>query len=197
MCSALPALHAFTGCDFNPAFYNKGKNKPFSILTKNTNYQEAFAKLHEFDENDTISNTLEAFVCELYATKKNKLNLIKTVNEARVQLFFQSYGKIDDMESFKKKVVNFDASMIPPCLRELQQHILRTKYIASLWMNARKENLSELLPEENGWVLTESNTYMFNWFEGDESPEKVQVILDKNTGDFFIIFSTYIFLFFK
>ena len=30
--TALPGLHAFTGTDYNSAFYRKGKNIPFQIL---------------------------------------------------------------------------------------------------------------------------------------------------------------------
>lgn len=29
LCAALPAFHALTGCDFNPAFYKKGKKNLF------------------------------------------------------------------------------------------------------------------------------------------------------------------------
>ncbi|GFW37608.1 uncharacterized protein TNCV_4028041 [Trichonephila clavipes] len=40
----LPGFHAITGCDYNPAFFKKGKQKPFNTLKKNEEYQEAFMK---------------------------------------------------------------------------------------------------------------------------------------------------------
>lgn len=42
ICDALPAMHALTGCDFNPAFLRRGKIKPFQILCKFEKYQTAF-----------------------------------------------------------------------------------------------------------------------------------------------------------
>jgi len=33
-CAALLALHALTGCDFNPAFFKKGKKKAYDLLKK-------------------------------------------------------------------------------------------------------------------------------------------------------------------
>lgn len=32
LCSVLPGFHALTGCDCNPTFYRKGKNKPLQLL---------------------------------------------------------------------------------------------------------------------------------------------------------------------
>lgn len=34
LCRSLPGFHALTGCDFNPAFFKKGKQRPFNILRK-------------------------------------------------------------------------------------------------------------------------------------------------------------------
>ena len=42
LCNELPAFYAFTGCDYNPSFYRKGKNRPFTILKKSENYMDAF-----------------------------------------------------------------------------------------------------------------------------------------------------------
>lgn len=43
LCKSLPAFHAFTGCDYTAAFYNKGKIRPFKIYSKNELYQTIFA----------------------------------------------------------------------------------------------------------------------------------------------------------
>lgn len=45
--SALPGLHAFTGCGCNPMFFGKGKKQPFHLLQKSMVYQCAFLKLRD------------------------------------------------------------------------------------------------------------------------------------------------------
>lgn len=42
LCRSLPGFHAFTGCDYNPAFFKRGKQRPFNLLKKNAEYQQAF-----------------------------------------------------------------------------------------------------------------------------------------------------------
>lgn len=42
---SLCGFHAFTGSDFNPAFFNKGKKRPFGILKNCDEFQQAFADL--------------------------------------------------------------------------------------------------------------------------------------------------------
>ena len=34
LCKAVPGFHAFTGCDYNPAFFRKGKQRPFKKFKK-------------------------------------------------------------------------------------------------------------------------------------------------------------------
>lgn len=48
--AALPAFHAFTGCDFNPAFFRKGKKRPFSIMTNSEEFTECFIQLSKPSE---------------------------------------------------------------------------------------------------------------------------------------------------
>ena len=38
LAKSLIGFHAFTGCDFNPAFFNKGKKGPFTLLKKNVEF---------------------------------------------------------------------------------------------------------------------------------------------------------------
>ncbi|GBP83206.1 hypothetical protein EVAR_66757_1 [Eumeta japonica] len=45
---SLPGFHAITGCDFNPAFFRKGKSKPYKTLKKYPEYQEAFKNFDLF-----------------------------------------------------------------------------------------------------------------------------------------------------
>lgn len=36
------ALPVFTGCDFNTAFFQKGKKRPFAIMAKSNDFIECF-----------------------------------------------------------------------------------------------------------------------------------------------------------
>lgn len=38
---ALPCFHALTGCDYTPAFFRKGKFRPFKLLEQSEEYQLA------------------------------------------------------------------------------------------------------------------------------------------------------------
>lgn len=51
VCSALPALHALTGCDYNPAFYRKGKKKPFELLA--TQIMKMIHKISQYSKNSS------------------------------------------------------------------------------------------------------------------------------------------------
>lgn len=74
LCNSLPGLHAFTGCDYNPAFFRKGKKRPLSILQSSKKYQKAFLNLGNLAECDSeeVMKILEEFVCQLY-NMKNKI----------------------------------------------------------------------------------------------------------------------------
>ena len=70
LCSALPGFHAITGCDYIPAFFGKGKNRPWKLLQDNEDIQEAFCKLHTSYEDEVTLSTIEKFVVKLYAKSK-------------------------------------------------------------------------------------------------------------------------------
>lgn len=67
LCRALPGFHALTGCDYNPSFYRKGKQRPYSILKKNENYIKAFTDVGDPSCNEkNVFQVLEDFVCHIY-----------------------------------------------------------------------------------------------------------------------------------
>ena len=187
ICDALPGFHAFTGCDFNPSFYRRGKRGPFNLLFSNKKYQEAFASIHDVSNIECNSEIIEDFLCKMYATKKNGLHKISNVNDARVQIFMNNYATISDEEVFKKKVITtFEACTIPPCKSELLQQIKRTVFITNMWCNADLRNPTILNPLDYGWVISDNKQYTFNWFEGDEMPKSVKDIIattDVNPGN--------------
>ena len=42
LCEAIPGLHAFTGCDYTPAFSGRGKTKTLKNTKESIEVQEAF-----------------------------------------------------------------------------------------------------------------------------------------------------------
>ncbi|XP_050339343.1 uncharacterized protein LOC126765678 [Bactrocera neohumeralis] len=134
---ALPALHALTRCDYNPAFY---------ILMGFITMQKVFANLGSTDYDiEALSPTVESFICHLYGLKK-----LSDVNSARMEIFHKTYKVTDTSQPFSLNVRNYDACNLPPCRSELQQHLLRTKYIACWWRNAHNRILTELSPTDYG-----------------------------------------------
>ena len=85
----MPALHAFSGCDYLAAFSPKGKVRPFKLLENDQDSQIAFANLGnetpELDEKDV--KQIEKFGCKMYGHKT-----ISSVNDVRLQTFFQKYN---------------------------------------------------------------------------------------------------------
>lgn len=185
LCSSLAAFHAFTGCDFNPAFYRKGKSRPLKVLEKSEKFQDAFIEMgHNTVVADPLLmeqtfNVLQEYVCILYNVKARK-----TVNEARCIIFDRIYTPKSGNEAFKKTTMKLEATSFPPCFRELEQHMKRSTYIAQIWCNAYKQIPSTLLPISYGWILNDGR-YDFDWFHGEECPEKVSDITepDEESGE--------------
>ncbi|KAL7293067.1 hypothetical protein TKK_0013511 [Trichogramma kaykai] len=145
ICKAIPAFHSFTG-SFND-IQNPAR-----------------------DSYESAVDVLQEFVCQMYATKKNGLAYCTRVNEARENLFIHNYGSAEHTEQFQKKLLSIDGCTLPPCKRELDQHILRASYISSFWSNANCEVLHDLDATEYGWTLNDA-AYLFKWYEGKEMPD--------------------------
>ncbi|KYN30246.1 hypothetical protein ALC57_00285, partial [Trachymyrmex cornetzi] len=168
----LPALHALTGCDYNPAFYRRGKKKPLDIVMNCPIFQKAFADLGSEDYNiDESFNTIERFICHLYGLKK-----IDDVNRARIAIFYKTYTVSDTSQPFSLNVRNYDACNLPPCQSELRQHVLRTRYIASLWRSAHTRMLNDMSPTDFGWTNVNGKLEM-SWFIGNQLPQAYEDVV--------------------
>ncbi|GBP23629.1 hypothetical protein EVAR_80246_1 [Eumeta japonica] len=108
-----------------------------------------------------------------------------TGNNERYQLFVNNYKASDVNENFSKKILNFDASSIPPCKSELPA-TLRAHYISTIWRNAHKKQPTTLDPLEYGWI-EEEEKFVFKCFEGDQLPTFVSDLItqvpDSDTMD--------------
>lgn len=92
--SAMPGLHAFTGCDFTTLFKKKrGKVKPLQVLQKDTEGTliKLFSKLSCRDEPDQTK--AEEFICSLYGKKGS----VKDFNKARYAKLLQMIGKTNQV----------------------------------------------------------------------------------------------------
>ncbi|XP_041981090.1 uncharacterized protein LOC121736526 [Aricia agestis] len=175
LAKSLPAFHAMTGCDYNPALYHKGKKRPLTMLKNSKRYQEAFGDLGSYtSDSDKIFPVLEEFTCRLYNEKK-----INNVDLARLNIFSKTYKIKNDEASttLNLQLSNYDACNLPPCKTELEKHLLRTKYIAQVWSNAHTKTPTELNPADCGWYEDEGR-FQFSWFSGNQLPELSDVILD-------------------
>lgn len=153
LCQSLPAFHAFTGCDYTAAVYQKGRVRPFKLLSKNETYQDVFASLLE--EADIFlkhkMKTVEEFTLSMYGIKQ-----CTSVNDARYRIFEKSYSVKEDNEQFLKKVKSFNSNVIPPCWSSLTQKILRTIYINSMLLHGTDPDCIKLRPENCGWFLEDN-----------------------------------------
>ncbi|MFP3021214.1 MAG: hypothetical protein ACEY3F_07990 [Wolbachia sp.] len=95
-------FHVLTGCDYNPAFYRKGKLRPFKILKKSVESQTALAYLNQVHPQFIASafRDVQNFVCCIYGFKSKDDDM--NVNNARSALFFRSYKVKDVTEPFAK-----------------------------------------------------------------------------------------------
>ena len=153
-----------------------------TLLLKSKTYQDAFANLSCLDELEKNKAISEDFVVRLYATAAKKMTKINKVDEARLSLFSSKFGMSKDVneESFKKKIKSMNPFNFPPCERELEQQILRTTYITSIWRNACRQVPTDLDPLEFGWCI-KNESMACKWFEGAEMPESVMEVLIENS----------------
>ncbi|GFW59309.1 uncharacterized protein TNCV_2910541 [Trichonephila clavipes] len=154
------------GCDYTPAFFRKGKLRPFKLLEKSVEYQLACQEIitDDDDELELIFATLEKIICHMYGVPNSS-----NVNDVRFYLFSKTYQSKELDDNFEKKCRSFDSSSLPPCKAELYQHLLRVRYVTKFWRNAHLKNPSSLLPLASGWIVNDDK-YNFVWFAGEQFP---------------------------
>ncbi|GFU16204.1 uncharacterized protein TNCV_2405991 [Trichonephila clavipes] len=167
--------HNFAGCDYTPAFFRKGKLRPFKLLEKSVEYQLACQEIitDADDELERIFATLEKFICHMYGVPNSS-----NVNDVRFYLFSKTYHSKELDDNFEKKCRSFDSSSLPPCKAELYQHLLRVRYVTKFWRNTHLKNPSSLSPLASGWIVNDDK-YDFIWFAGEQFPSSVAGIVIK------------------
>ncbi|XP_030837116.1 uncharacterized protein LOC105437992 [Strongylocentrotus purpuratus] len=166
---ALPGFHAFTGSDFNSAFYRKGKTKPLEIMQKDKtgNYVDLFISMGKAQDESIDLDVASEFVCRMYGQHKTG-----DVNEARYIKLMQMTGKVDE-ENPLAHIKKVDCALLPPCRQTLQMKIRRTQYVATSWTRASNARPTEgISPTDYGWQ-TKGSLLVPRWFDGPAIPEKL------------------------
>ena len=156
LCKALSFYHAFSECDYPSLFNRKGKIKPFKLLEKNLEVQEAFLNmLYSEGISDDIKSIIKFFVCQMYGRKKTNL-----VDQAHLEIFVTKYKPKKGSASLNQiQAKKLDSSIIPPCSKVLHQKIKRCIFVTSIWTNSFRMEPTPRLPTSFGWTLDEDGTY--------------------------------------
>ena len=169
-------LHAFTGCDVNSAFVQKGKAKPLNLLLKNPNFILAFK---EMGRSETVSEDLlcqlEKFVCHLYGKPS-----YSSTNKLRHDLVRQKYMVKGQclLSSFE----GLDISLLPPCRAALHMHCLRANYQAMIWKKADIAQPNIPGPQGHGWKKEDNGMLSIDWCK-DLFPQQLADILSESQTD--------------
>ena len=161
-CSALPALHSFTGNDYTSAFYGCGKSKAFKLVKSDESFQETFSKFGDtFDFNADLFENIECFVSRLYGSKANN------VNEARYNKFCSSKKKIPEPQK------------LPPTRDALLQHCKRVSYVTAIIKSSLENSPTIPDPEGYGWKL-EDGKMIVDWILLPMAPADVLIQISCN-----------------
>ena len=98
LCSSLPGMHAYTGCDTVSAFAGRGKEQ--------RSFQEMFDLLGmEWEYSYNLFQMLQNFTCRTYSSRPGT----NSINELRYRLFCS-------------KRYNNESDQLPPCADCLYKH---------------------------------------------------------------------------
>ena len=169
---ALPGIYAFTGCDYTPFFFRKGKGSPLKLMAKYERFIDAFSSLGSESLSTQVFDTLEEFTCMMYGQRQHK-----HVNDALTAHFDKKCKPSRTGKPFAS-IKSVDPTTFMPCLRVLYEHIKRAWYIAHLYKTAsEKYPAASFTPIDFGWKLTDSKDFLcINWFEGDQVPQEFDQI---------------------
>ena len=159
ICSVLPALHCFTGCDTTSAFVRRGKVAPVKLVEKSHKFLPVLNRVgQDRDCSEELVNDMEAFTCAMYghATYTN-------VNKLRYDMFLKKYQPHSNALNVSN---GMDMSLLPPCRSALEMHVRRVNYQVYVWIHSHENNpdLPEL--DQSGWTINE-DAIEYVWVKGN------------------------------
>ena len=132
VCSALPGLHAFTGCDSVSSFSRRGKKQSYKLIR--SGHWDAMKMLGaSLSVSEDLVQLCEVFVCRLYG--KGSLSC---VDDLRYELFCQSS--------------RMSYAELPPTKDALRHHIQRANYQTYIWKTCLKHEAVPS-PHQHGWLV--------------------------------------------
>ena len=127
ICSILPALHCFSGCDTTSAFVRRGINAPLKLCS------------------EALISDMEAFTCAIYGGRT-----YTNINKLRYDIFLRKY-----QSKSASNVLNVsdgtDMSLLLPCCSALEMHIRSVNYQVFIRVHAHVNNPDLPDIEESGW----------------------------------------------
>ena len=177
LCSVLPALHCFTGCDTVSSFVRRGKITPLKALQKYSDFIQVFECLGTEEIcSETLLDDLEEFVCRMYGQPS-----YTSVNKLRYDSFSQKYqgtsGQV--LSAFD----GIDLSLLPPCRASLEMHAQRANYQTFIWCHAHEQFPNIPSPEGHGWKIDDEGSFDFEWTGGNIVPQElIDILYNDSTG---------------
>lgn len=117
MCDTLVGYHAWSGNDYNPAMYRKGKVGPAKQMENDLIAQTAFADLGKGPSptlTPSVKKKLEVFGCKVYGHSK-----LRSIDQVRLEMLNARY-KNKKNKSILSISKGIGASSLPPCSKVLE-----------------------------------------------------------------------------
>ena len=159
ICTVLPAIHCFTGCDTTSAFVCRGKLVPIKQIEKSPQFIQILRRVgQEKNCSEALFSDMEALTCAIYggATYTN-------VNKLPYDMFLKKYQSHTNTLNISN---GMDMSLLPPCRSALEMHIHRVNYQVFVWINSHvnKPCLPDL--DKSGWKIS-GEEIDHDWVKGN------------------------------
>ena len=168
---ALPGIYLYTGIDYLPALYRKGKVRPLLLMTTKQKFVDAFVALGKLDLSENIIADIEEFTCHMYGYPNNKC--INDVLKAEFDKKWKPKPGKNPLHCIKS-----DLTTLLPCSKVLLKQIKRALYVAHLISYPA----FDLFPIDHGYKLSENGESLeMHWFDGNQTPDSIEKL--ENDGD--------------
>ena len=113
----LPGIYVYTGCDYTPAFYQKGKVRPLALMMKHQKYLDAFSSLGNASLEESCIKSIEEFTCALYGY--SRMTNIHQVIKCEFEKRSKSKPKGNPLDRIK----SVDPTTFPPNYNTIYEQI--------------------------------------------------------------------------
>ena len=176
----LPGIYAYTGTDYLPALYKKGKVSSLLLMAKKQKFVDVFVALVNLDLSENIIADIEEFTCHMYGYPKNKC--IRDVLKAG----FDKKCKPKPGKNLLDCIKYVDSTTLLPCSKVLLQQIKRACYVALLHSAAYDAYPAfDLFPIDYGYKLSQNGESLeMHWFDGNQTPDSIEKLaIDGDEGN--------------